>query len=151
MDNGATRWVRSTPSFAPACSDDKSTSQLLVFVQHVDQFLLRIICNPYRLLYFSLSLRSNSETWSKDARCLPRGIDKQRTQKKKKSHEKTIAALQIVNLFSLYIALAGGATVTRNVRLRCNSNDLCIFNRDVSVTWFACFLQGIAFCMASSG
>ncbi|GFV91372.1 hypothetical protein TNCV_898891 [Trichonephila clavipes] len=37
------------------------------------------------------------------ARCLPRGIRKQFTQK---MHEKTIAVLQLTNMFSLYISLA---------------------------------------------
>ncbi|GFT36611.1 transposable element Tcb2 transposase [Trichonephila clavipes] len=39
---------------------------------------------------------------------------------------KTIAVLQIANLFSLYAALVGAATVTCDVRLRYNANDLHI-------------------------
>ncbi|GFT74173.1 hypothetical protein TNCV_5027051 [Trichonephila clavipes] len=40
------------PSFPPASSDDISSSQFLVFVQHVNRFLRKIIRNPYRLLLF---------------------------------------------------------------------------------------------------
>ncbi|GFV99273.1 hypothetical protein TNCV_1512451 [Trichonephila clavipes] len=40
------------PSFSPTSIDDRSASQLPGFVQHIDQFLRRIIRNPYRLLFF---------------------------------------------------------------------------------------------------
>ncbi|GFV27360.1 hypothetical protein TNCV_3795551 [Trichonephila clavipes] len=39
-------------SFPPASTDGRSASQLFGFAQHVDQFLLRIIRNSYRLLFF---------------------------------------------------------------------------------------------------
>ncbi|GFW55829.1 hypothetical protein TNCV_122131 [Trichonephila clavipes] len=41
---------------------------------------------------------------------------------RKETHEKSIALLQIANLFSPYIALALGVTVARDVRLRYNAN-----------------------------
>ncbi|GFU72137.1 uncharacterized protein TNCV_3049971 [Trichonephila clavipes] len=42
-------WGRSVVS---SCIYDKSASQLLCFVQHVDRCLCRIILNPYRLQFF---------------------------------------------------------------------------------------------------
>ncbi|GFX34327.1 hypothetical protein TNCV_3226741 [Trichonephila clavipes] len=64
------------------------------------------------------------ETWLKDARCLLQGKE-----------------------------LAGGAAVTRDVCLRYNANDLHYSSppmHDVNFTRFACFLQGVAFCVTSS-
>ncbi|GFV99957.1 hypothetical protein TNCV_3567481 [Trichonephila clavipes] len=45
----------------------------------------------------------------------------------KKKHEKTIAVLEIANLLSTYIVLAGGATVHCDVRLHYNANDFVVF------------------------
>ncbi|GFX88482.1 hypothetical protein TNCV_2279501 [Trichonephila clavipes] len=94
----------------------------------------------------TIVLLSNSETWSKDARCLQRGKGKQLTHNKN-------AVFQIANLFSPYIALASGSTVARDVRLLYNANDLRISSsstHDVNFAWFPCILLGAVFCVASS-
>ncbi|GFY25242.1 hypothetical protein TNCV_2483631 [Trichonephila clavipes] len=126
------------PSFPPA-SSDRSVSLLLRFT--LTDFLK---VNP-QSLQTTILPRSNSETWSKDSRCLPRGISKLLTKKK-------IAILQIANLFSPYITFEGGAAVPRDVRLRYSTNDLHISSPSTHDVYINCMLPSgyCILCGASS-
>ncbi|GFY11937.1 hypothetical protein TNCV_4974371 [Trichonephila clavipes] len=139
-DSSAMRWVQSALSI----------HHFLLHLMMVDphhSFLISLKDNP-QSLKATLLPHSNSETWSKGARCLPRdeGV-KQLTQK---NARKSIAALKIANLFSLYITLAGTFAVARDVHLRYNANGLYISSPRTHDVNFTCFLQSVAFCVASS-
>ena len=130
------------PLFLSVFSDYRYVSQLLHSIQHNHRFHWRIIRYTQQFLL--------SQTPKLDRKMLVFFYETYWSlrdilvRNKKKRMEKPFSELQSGFLFSLYLALADGVTLTRNVRLCWNANHLHISQRQTGY-----FLQEIAFWMFS--